>query len=394
MASVTRRLVFSSARCSRRITQQQWQRSLSSTAPLADDKPKPRFDKNANPPKPELVSKDPVLTTAEPVPHNKGVSMSMAREEEAKKQKARKEKPPKPSPEETEAAQVKSLMANIEALDPANILEAQRKGQRGQPWKNHYRLERDEDFVIEPTTGKPGFWAEGQEELGPDEDYYGDDITSHGHGQLEERRDMRHYARMIAWELPLLGQLAKPFELPTAATPFRFRYTSYLGESHPAANKVVVEFSPSDLKNLTSQQKDKLIKLCGPRYNPSTDLVKMSCELFDTLPQNKRFLGDTISKLLAEARDPKDTFADVPFDFRHHKPKVRHVFPKEWELTEERKKYLEEKRAQQLKLDDERTQNGTLVDGIKVIENALPFMTPEPEPVMVGTRGRKMPQLR
>lgn len=120
----------------------------------------------------------------------------------------------------------------------------------------------------------------------------------------------------------------------------------------------------------------------------------MSCELFDTLPQNKRFLGDTISKLLAEARDPKDTFADVPFDFRHHKPKVRYDFPNEWVLTVERKKYLEEKRAQQLKLDDERTQNGTLVNGVKVIENALPFMAPEPEPVMVAARGRGMKQLR
>lgn len=177
---------------------------------MADDKSKPRFDKNVKPPKPELVSKDPVLTTAEPVPHDKSTSMSMARDEAVKTQKAKKEKPPKPTAEETEAAQIKNLMADLEALDPAKILEAQRKGERGQPWKNRHRLERDEDFVIEPTTGKPGFWAEGQEELGPDEDYYGDDITSHGHGQLEERRDMRHYARMIAWELPLLNRKNHP----------------------------------------------------------------------------------------------------------------------------------------------------------------------------------------
>lgn len=66
-------------------------------------------------------------------------------------------------------------------------------------------LNRDEDFEIESKKGKIGFWGEGQEELGPDEDYYADDITSHGHGQLEEHRELREYARLIAWELPLLN---------------------------------------------------------------------------------------------------------------------------------------------------------------------------------------------
>jgi small subunit ribosomal protein S35 len=145
------------------------------------------------------------------------------------------------------------------------------------------------------------------------------------------------------------------------------------------------------MKNLTPLQRDKLIKLSGPRYNPSTDIIKMSCESFDTLAQNKRFLGDTISKLLAEARNGEDTFADVPFDFRHHKPKVRHEWPEAWNLTPERKLYLEDKRAKMLKLDDERTQNGTLVDGQKMIENALPFIAPEKEPVMVaGPRGKAL----
>lgn len=186
------------------------------------------------------------------------------------------------------------------------------------------------------------------------------------------------------------AELARPFEPPTAATPFRFRYTSYLGESHPAVNKVVVEFTASDM-NLTIQQRDKLIKLAGPRYNPDTDIIKMSCEDFDTQAQNKRFLGETIFKLLAEAKDGKDTFEDVPFDFRHRKPKVRYEFPKEWILTPERKKYLENKRAQAAKLDDERLHTGQLVDGKTVIDTSLPFSTPEPEPVMVGgPRGKQL----
>jgi small subunit ribosomal protein S35 len=189
-------------------------------------------------------------------------------------------------------------------------------------------------------------------------------------------------------------ELAKPFELPTAATPFRFRYTSYLGEKHPAANKVVVQFAASDMPNLTQIQKNKLIKLAGPRYNPDTDIIKMSCELFDTLPQNKRFLGDTISKLLAEARDGTETFEDVPFDFRHHKPKVRHEFPKEWVLTDERKSYLEAKRQQSLQVDEQKLVSGEIVDGERIVGNALPFMIAEEEPVMVPASKGKQRQLR
>jgi small subunit ribosomal protein S35 len=185
-------------------------------------------------------------------------------------------------------------------------------------------------------------------------------------------------------------ELARPFEPPTPATPFRFRYTSFLGESHPSTNKVVVEFTASDM-DLLATQRDKLIKLAGARYNPDNDVIKMSCEDFDTQAQNKRFLGETISKLLEEAKNGADTFEDVPFDFRHHKPKKRFEFPQDWILTPERKQYLEQKRAQTLKLDDQKLNNGLLVDGKKVIETSLPFTTPEAQPVMVGgARGKQL----
>lgn len=145
---------------------------------------------------------------------------------------------------------------------------------------------------------------------------------------------------------------------------------------------MVVEFSAADMK-LTPVQRDKLVKLAGPRYNPDTDIIKMSCEDFDTQAQNKRFLGETIHRLLEEAKNGQDTFADVPFDFRHHKPKKRHVFPEEWRVTPERKKYLEEQRASAVLLDADQEGKGLLVDGKKVIDTRL-FATQQPEPVMVG----------
>lgn len=96
--------------------------------------------------------------------------------------------------------------------------------------------------------------------------------------------------------------MAKTFEPPTKDMPLRFRYTSYLGEQHPAEKKVVVEFSPADMPNLTDVQREKLKKLAGPRYNPDKDIVKMSCDSFETQAQNKRYLGDLVDSLLHESK--------------------------------------------------------------------------------------------
>lgn len=100
---------------------------------------------------------------------------------------------------------------------------------------------------------------------------------------------------------PFNIELARPFEPPTQAECLRFRYTTYMGENHPAESKVVVEFSPKDL-GLNKQQQLKLKKLLGARWNPETNIAKMSCEQFDHQAQNKRYLGDLINKLVAEAK--------------------------------------------------------------------------------------------
>ncbi|KAF2003675.1 hypothetical protein P154DRAFT_617577 [Amniculicola lignicola CBS 123094] len=367
MASISRRLLLSSSRCPSRISSPsvtarctaQWIRPLSSTATRYED------------------AKPPSAKAGKP-------------EKEKRKRGPRSPKNLAARRERFQSQGAEALTSGLRELNPENIDEAIRTGKRGMQFQDSYELRTDEDFeIVEDKSFKSGFWAEGEESLGSDEDYYADDLTSLGHGELEQHRELRHYARLAAWELPLLHDLARPFELPTAATPFRFRYTSYLGERHPAANKVVVEFSPTDIPSLTTPQKSKLIKLAGPRYNPSTDIIKMSCELHTTLPQNKRFLAETIKALLDEVKNGKDSFADVPFDFRHHKPKKRFEFPQEWVLTDERKKYLEEKRKETLKLDDERRQNGELVDGVKVIEMALPYLSPAAaEPVMIAAGGK------
>ncbi|KAE8445319.1 hypothetical protein EG329_013557 [Mollisiaceae sp. DMI_Dod_QoI] len=225
-----------------------------------------------------------------------------------------------------------------------------------------------------------------------------DDINSLAHGELEQHREIRHYARLAAWEMPLLSKLAKPFHPPSADMPLRFRYTSYMGEQHPAEKKVVLEFSPADMPNLTAIQKQKLKKLAGARYNPETDIVKMSCEMFETQAQNKRYLGDVVNSLLVEARDPTDTFEDIPLDTRHHHFKPKPRFPREWEITTQRKKELEQYRQQVAMKDQQREIAGHIINGIMQIEEGLKKSVAAreelPEMIMAGseskTRGKRV----
>lgn len=143
-----------------------------------------------------------------------------------------------------------------------------------------------------------------------------------------------------------------------------------MGESHPAEKKVMVQFAPDDLK-LTPVQTEKLKKLAGPRYNPETELVKMSCESFEHQAQNKQYLVNLVNDLITAAKDPKDTFADIPLDLRHHKIEPKPRFPKEWRLTEERKKELAEYRQKAAIADAKKAEEGLLVEGQKLIDNFL-----------------------
>ena len=113
------------------------------------------------------------------------------------------------TPEQTTAAQLARLVSDLKALDPTIISDALRKGQRGIPFATDMELEKDEDFDIEEDDKRKiasGFWAEGEESMGPDEDYFGDDLTSHGHGELAQHRELREYNRLVAWEMPLLNR--------------------------------------------------------------------------------------------------------------------------------------------------------------------------------------------
>jgi len=62
---------------------------------------------------------------------------------------------------------------------------------------------------------------------------------------------------------------------------------------------------------------------------------------------------------------------DVPFDFRHHKPKPKNLFPEEWKMTEERAAKLEAGRKAVRDREFERRSGSEVVEGTKVIEAML-----------------------
>ncbi|KAL4817558.1 mitochondrial ribosomal subunit protein-domain-containing protein [Aspergillus spinulosporus] len=304
------------------------------------------------------------------------------------------------SPEEREEFDAEHRRAVEEFNDPKA-----RKAMFDEIEKEVNNIDRQIPLRFTEPPGKPrGFWARDEDDefgiVEDEDDFHNDEITSMAHAEVELHREVREYARITAWDMPLLSKLAKPFTLPPETHILRFRYTTYMGESHPAENKVVVELASSDLvpRYLTEAQRQTLLKLVGPRYNPDTDIIRMSCEKFDTRAQNKRYLGDLIQTLLKEAKEG-DSFADIPLDLRHHKPKKTLQFPKEWIMTEERKKQLEANRAERKRLEQQRQ---GVVDGNAVIAQAvktLPALNPalkahataerEKVAVKVGARGQK-----
>jgi small subunit ribosomal protein S35 len=196
-------------------------------------------------------------------------------------------------------------------------------------------------------------------------------------------------------------ELKKPFTAPTTSTPLRFRYTSYLGDSHPASRKVVLEFKPSELPGLNESQTIKLIKLAGTRYNPEKQLIKMSSESFETPAQNKRYLGDLIQKLVKEAKDGKDTLEDIPVDLRHHKQKPIYKFPEEWKIERpariEQGKRLRGKGGRKRQVVQRLEQAGQLVDGERVVREAMAAVPvarlgrADGQKTVLGTRSGKAP---
>lgn len=75
------------------------------------------------------------------------------------------------------------------------------------------QVEREEPMRFEDVKEKPrGFWAEDEDDEfalveDGDDDFNDDEITSMAHAELELHREMREYARIAAWDMPLLSSM-------------------------------------------------------------------------------------------------------------------------------------------------------------------------------------------
>lgn len=69
-----------------------------------------------------------------------------------------------------------------------------------------FELGADERDEVEEPRWPKSFWSidEEREDPGEDPDFEGDDITSQAHGELEQHRELREFARVMAWDMPLL----------------------------------------------------------------------------------------------------------------------------------------------------------------------------------------------
>ncbi|KAJ3987682.1 mitochondrial ribosomal subunit protein-domain-containing protein [Lentinula detonsa] len=163
-----------------------------------------------------------------------------------------------------------------------------------------------------------------------DYDFDDDDTTSAGHLMLREQRQTLYYLRLIEHEMPKLVAYRKPFVVPKDS-PLIVRSLEYGGEDHPATSKRVVVVAVDDLLMTDKHSVHKIKLLAGPRWSlkpPAnsgvSDLkswgngfIKISCEDFLHPAQNLKWISDTLDRLIGEANNKKDTFADVPQDVRH-----------------------------------------------------------------------------
>ncbi|EGX87994.1 37S ribosomal protein Rsm24, putative [Cordyceps militaris CM01] len=254
-----------------------------------------------------------------------------------------------------------------------------------------------DELVRDDSGGRPdrrAFWYDEDDPdtfTGEHDEFNEDDMMSMAHNKLDEVREMRHYTRLAVWEMPLLSKLAKPFELPKTDQVLRWRYTTYMGEAHPAESKVVVQFTPPDL-GLTDVQTDKLRKLAGARLNPATDVVQMSCGRYEHQAQNKRSLEQLVQALITAAKDPRDTFADVALDTRHYyrahkarKTLKKPKFPPAWRMTPRRQIELAAQRAHTAVAEARRADKGLLVDGQRTIDGYLMQRLAEEQKKVVAT---------
>lgn len=152
-----------------------------------------------------------------------------------------------------------------------------------------------------------------------------------------EARKREQIMRTCAYDMPLLAKYRQKYEpKPDAETPISLRFHSdFSDESNAYNRKVTLQCKLQDL-NLNEQQQKKFKILSGNRFNHHENSVKFACSQYPVATQNARWLVDTFNRLLEQAKDLSDDFADIPVDTRHmHTKKSKPQFPESWKRPQD-----------------------------------------------------------
>jgi len=167
-----------------------------------------------------------------------------------------------------------------------------------------------------------------------------DELPTKAQDILRDFQEQLDFNRKAAYELPALAKLREKYVRPSQTEkPVVLRYTSYLGEEHPGARKVVMTVKVSNLQ-LSDAESHKLKLVAGPRYDYTTDILRMSADGFLEAAQNASYLSEILNNLIAESKRNPEEFLDVPLDTRavdarnnkkQHRNKRQYEFPEQWE---------------------------------------------------------------
>ncbi|EDK40385.2 hypothetical protein PGUG_04483 [Meyerozyma guilliermondii ATCC 6260] len=152
-----------------------------------------------------------------------------------------------------------------------------------------------------------------------------------------EIRKREQIMRTCAYEMPLLAKYRQEYKpRPNSETPLSLRFHSdFTDESNANNRKVTLRCKIEDL-NLNEKQQKKFMILSGNRFNHRDGAVKFACAQYPEATQNARWLVDTFNRLLEQAKDLTDDFADVPIDTRHMQvKKSKPQFPEHWKRPQD-----------------------------------------------------------
>jgi small subunit ribosomal protein S35 len=247
-------------------------------------------------------------------------------------------------------ARVISMGKNYEKSETElkSILSCASNPLEAQTLYNIYNSTEADIYKADSETDYDNYVTEGEYMEDPLEPYGFDEYPSGAQDIVRDFRDLLEFNRKAAFELPQLVKFRKEYKpISKLNNPVTYKFTKFIGESHPGERKVVLSLKLSDLNFLNNFEKHKFKLISGSRYDHKTDIFLISSDRYLEPAQNASFLSDVLDDLIKESKSNPEEFSNLPLDKRHtfakynksqRKNHTIHKFPKEWEKPLKSKK--------------------------------------------------------